>query len=146
MASGKKTDPVIATAILALGDSGVSGAQIADNFRMPRTTVYQILRGEDNYVRGPVLVQARAEVKELLQARSLDLAYRAQDQIELALPEAGAKDAAIVMGILRDHERLDAGEATANIEIHHKVEVEALEDLGDRLAKSLLRKAKGLQP
>ena len=144
MASGKKTDPVIATAILALGDSGISGAQIADSFRMPRRTVYEILGGEANYVRGPVLAQARAEVKELLQARSLDLAYRAQDQIELALPEAGAKDAAIVMGILRDHERLDAGEATANIEIHHKVEVEALEDLGDRLARSLL-KHKGLQ-
>ena len=144
MASGKKTDPVIATAIAALGSCGVSGAEIARKFPVSRNTVYEILRGEANYVRGPVLVQARNEVKELLQARSLDLAYRAQDQIELALPEAGAKDAAIVMGILRDHERLDAGEATANIEIHHKVEVEELEDLGDRLARSLL-KHKGLQ-
>ena len=145
MASGKKTDPVIATTMLALHDVGYSGAEISRKFGLSHTTVYKILSGVDGYVRGPVLVKARQEAKERLQARSLDYADRALDQIELALPESGARDAAVVYGILRDHERLDAGEATANIEIHHKVEVEELEDLGDRLAKSLLRKTKGLQ-
>lgn len=137
-------DPFRAATIGALGELGYPGRRIADMTKTPRTSVYQILRGESGYVREPVLSQLRAEVKERLQARSLDLSDRALNQVELALPESAARDAAVVYGILRDHERLDAGEATANVEIHHHVEFEDLEAVGDRLAKSLLRQTKGL--
>ena len=46
----------------------------------------------------------------------------------------------MIYGILRDKERLDAGEATENIAHIHKYDLQKLDILAERLSRSLLVK------
>jgi hypothetical protein len=54
--------------------------------------------------------QYRTDAKRKMQASSITLAQKALQQIENRIDKASAPQAAMVNGILRDKERLDAGE------------------------------------
>lgn len=138
MPGAPSIDPVKKTTALALGDMGYKGTKIAKMLGMAQRTVYDILGGDRNYLSGPVDATLRTKIKERLQARSLDLSDRCLDQIELTLPETHARDAAVTYGILRDHERVDAGEPTQLIGIAHLHEIPALDRLATVLAQRLL--------
>ncbi len=58
-------------------------------------------------------------------------------QLEDKLEKASAYQAAGIYGLLRTHERLDAGEATQNIEIHSHNDVAGLDRLCEMLSQSL---------
>lgn len=130
-----QTDPIKAMTIAALGDLGYSGRKIARVTGTPASTVYDILGGDKQYLQAPVHAQVRALIKSRLQARSLDIADRALNQIEMAIPETGARDAAVVYGILRQHERLDAGEPTSITDGAMSLKVPSLDALAGVLAE-----------
>ena len=74
-----------------------------------------------------------------MQTASIELAKKALRQIEDKLPDASAAQSAVIYGILRDKERLDAGEATENVVHIHKYEdLKKLDELAERLSRSLL--------
>ena len=108
----ERTEPIQAATVAALGDLGYAGTKIAAITGVAWRTVYDILGGQKNYLKTPVHAKLRSQIKERLQFRSLDIADRALNQVEQTLPWAEARDAAVVYGILRQHERLDAGEPT----------------------------------
>ncbi len=54
------------------------------------------------------------------------------------MDKASAYQAAGIYGLLRTHERLDAGEATSNVAVHTKLELEGLDKLCEMLAQSLV--------
>jgi hypothetical protein len=67
---------------------------------------------------------------------TFELARKALIQAESALPKASFLQAVTGYGILRDKERLDAGEPTE----HVAVIVKAGDDLAERLAARVLQK------
>ena len=77
----------------------------------------------------------------MLQAALIEITRQAAAQIERTLPEASARDAAVVLGIVSDKERLIAGEPTENIAILARHELIALDQLAQRLSVELLRRS-----
>lgn len=142
-----RTDPYKAATIAALGELGHAGTKIAVWTDTPSRTVYEILGGEKNYLKTPVHAKLRQTIKSRLQARSLDIADRALNQIEMAIPETGARDAAVVYGILRQHERLDAGEPTSITDGAMSLKVPSLDALAGVLAEvvQLRREARAVE-
>jgi hypothetical protein len=68
--------------------------------------------------------QYRTQAKRQMQAASINLSQKALQQIENRIDKASAPQAAMVYGILRDKERLDAGEPTEIIALHTRKEIE----------------------
>lgn len=133
-------DPIKAATVGALQDLGYNGRQIARTIGLAASTVYDMLGGRTDYLKRPIIAQLRTQIKSRLQFRSLDLSDRALDQVESTLPWTEARDAAVVYGILRQHERLDAGEPTeitASVNVHVEGKVD---DLVQALGAALLIK------
>jgi hypothetical protein len=65
-----------------------------------------------------VFAEVRLKQKVHLEAASRMLSSKCLVQLEDTLGNASAYQAAVIDGLLRTHERLDAGEATQNIAIH----------------------------
>jgi hypothetical protein len=63
-------------------------------------------------------------------------------QIENRIDHASAPQAAMFYSILRDKERLDAGEPTEIVALHTRQENEGLETLAAVLGQTLLQRAK----
>ena len=129
--AGSRTDPMVAATVGALGDMGYAGTKIARMTGVAERTVYDLLGGERKYLQEPVTAALRKGIKERLQARSLDLSDRCLNQVEDTLQWTSARDAAVVYGILRDHERLDAGEPTLiaeHLNIHTMGNLDSLLD------------------
>ena len=137
---GQQAETIIAVTAGVLADSGYSQREIARRLGLSRTGVQQILKRaklEDGYPEAPVVNQLRPLVKSHLQARALDLADRCLDQVEGKLDKTSAYQAAGIYGLLRTHERVDAGEATEHIAVLHHHEIQDQDNLLGRLAAAL---------
>ena len=77
-----------------------------------------------------------------MQASSITLAQKALQQIENRIDEASAPQAAVIYGILRDKERLDAGEPTEILASLTRQEVAGIDKLGAALSQTLLLSGK----
>jgi hypothetical protein len=74
-----------------------------------------------------------------MQAASVELSKKALRQIENKIDKASAPQAAMVYGILRDKERLDAGEPTEIVASYTRNEIMGLDKLAAALGQSLLQ-------
>ena len=143
---GSRTPLHLAAEAKALYDSGLSRSAVAHATGLPLHTVDTILYGRSHYVTWQALPtteayrEARERNKLLFQTAMGEITRQALVQIERKLPDASAKDAAIVLGIVQDKERLIAGESTQNIAISAKVDIEHLDALALKLAQALLPK------
>jgi hypothetical protein len=81
-----------------------------------------------------------------MQAASIKLSQKALQQIENRIDKASAPQAAMVYGILRDKERLDAGEATEIVATHSRVDISGLDKLAAALSQTLLQKEIDVTP
>jgi hypothetical protein len=83
--------------------------------------------------------QYRSDAKRKMQAASVQLSKKALRQIENKIDKASAPQAAMVYGILRDKERLDAGEPTEIVASYTRNEIMGLDKLAAALGQSLLQ-------
>jgi hypothetical protein len=125
-----------------LGDAGMSGSQAGALVGVPERTARAIIARHGRWgevADRPVFAQLRHDQKAHLEATSRYLSSECLIQLAKTLDKASAYQAAGIYGLLRTHERLDAGESTQNVEIHAKHEVAALDKLCEMLSQSLIR-------
>ena len=142
MAKGRRTDLPTAGRIKAMSDLGFSPGQISGATAINLDTVKHILNGSHGWREiydDEVFAEYRLKQKRVMQAASTELSKKALSQIESKLGDASSLQAATVYGILRDKERLDAGEATQNIALHSKTDIEKLDELAHILSGSLVK-------
>ena len=86
-------------------------------------TVDDIINGRNGWreiiANDQAFKQYRTQAKRQMQAASINLSQKALQQIENRIDKASAPQAAMVYGILRDKERLDAGEPTESSRCTH---------------------------
>lgn len=142
---GKTTDAVKAAAVLAYADAGYPGSQAAEIVGIPVRTAEQIISGHGRWgdvVEKPVFAMLRAQQKAHLEAASRLLASKCLIQVDNQLPKASAYQAAGIYGLLRTHERLDAGEPTEHVAHLHVHEVAEIDGILDKLAQAKAIQAK----
>ena len=146
MPRGKRTSIPHAAQAKALADIGYQGSQIADATGLPARTVDDIINGRNGW--GEIIrndqafKQYRSDAKRKMQAASIKLSQKALQQIENRIDKASAPQAAMVYGILRDKERLDAGEPTEIVATHSRVDIGGLDKLAAALGQTLLQSGK----
>jgi hypothetical protein len=146
MPRGKRTSIPHAAQAKALADIGYQGSQIADAMGLPVRTVDDIINGRNGW--GEIIAndqafkQYRSDAKRKMQAASIKLSQKALQQIENRIDKASAPQAAMVYGILRDKERLDAGEPTEIVVSYSRVDVSGLDKLAAALGQALLQSEK----
>jgi hypothetical protein len=146
MPRGKRTSIPKAAQAKALADIGYQGSQIADATGLPARTVDDIINGRNGW--GEIIAndqafkQYRSDAKRKMQAASIKLSEKALQQIENRIDNASAPQAAMVYGILRDKERLDAGEPTEIVARWTRDEIMGLDKLAAALGQTLLQSAK----
>ena len=141
MARGRQTDLPTAATAKAMHEMGIQTGEIASGLGVPEATVDDIVHGRHGWGRihnTPLFNEYRVQQKRIMQTVSVELAKKALKQIEGKLLEASAAQAAVIYGILRDKERLDAGESTENVAVLHKHELDREQKALARLAASLL--------
>ena len=146
MPRGKRTSIPAAAQAKALAEIGYQGTQIADATGLPARTVDDIINGRNGW--GEIIAndqafkQYRTQAKRQMQAASINLSQKALQQIENRIDKASAPQAAMVYGILRDKERLDAGEPTEIRANLTRQEFEGLDALAAVLGQRLLQRTK----
>ena len=146
MPRGKRTSIPQAAQAKALADIGYQGSQIADATGLPVRTVDDIINGRNGW--GEIIAndQAfktyRSDAKRKMQAASIKLSQQALQQIENRIDKASAPQAAMVYGILRDKERLDAGEPSEIVGSYSRVDISGLDKLPAALGQALLQSGK----
>ena len=146
MPRGKRTSTAQAAEAKALADLGHQGTQIADAMGLPVRTVDDIINGRNGW--GEIIAnneafrKYRTDAKRKMQAASTELAQKALQQIENKLDKASAPQAAMVYGILRDKERLDAGEPTEIIVSYTRHQISGVDALAQALSTALLQTSK----
>ena len=144
MPRGSRTPIHAAAQAKALADTGYTSGQIARATGLPKSTVADIIAGKGAW--GEItqsdqrFMSYRMEAKRQLQISGIELSKKALQQVEDKLPSASAAQAAVIYGVMRDKERLDAGEATQNISIHTREEILALDELAASLSRALLKR------
>ena len=142
MPRGKRTSISTAAQAKALADIGYQGSQIAEATGLPTRTVDDIINGRMGWGRiianDQAFKQYRTDAKRKMQAISIQLSQKALQQIENRIDKASAPQAAMVYGILRDKERLDAGEPTEILASLTRQEVAGIDKLGAALSQTLL--------
>ena len=153
MPRGRRTPLAVAATIHAMYEHGEPQAAIAETLDLPHQTVSTILHGSTPKWEEIIKNQDtnsfgahRRLAKQVMQAASIELAKKALVQVDASLDKASALQAATVYGILRDKERLDAGEATQNIAIVARVDFEQLDVLAAKLGQALLPGAATVKP
>jgi len=143
MPRGKRTSIPQAAQAKALADIGYQGTQIADAIGLPVRTVDDIINGRNSWreiiANDQAFKQYRIQAKRQMQAASINLSQKALQQIENRIDKASAPQAAVVYGILRDKERLDAGEPTEITASYTRQEIEGLDALAAILGQTLLQ-------
>ena len=134
----RRTDPNLAATALAMHDMGYTYQAASQATGIPENTVWGLLHGGHKWVDGPVLRERRRQAKEVLQARSMAISERCLNQVTKKLPKASAYQAAGIYGLLRTHERLDAGEPTEVVGVMGRLEIKAEDELLRKLADTLL--------
>ena len=146
MPRGKRTSISQAAQAKALADIGYQGSQIADATGLPARTVLDIIHGRNGraeiIANDQAFQQFRTQAKRQMQAASISLSQKALQKIENRIDKASAPQAAMVYGILRDKERLDAGEPTEIRANLARQEVEGLDALAAILGQTLLQSGK----
>ena len=144
MPRGKRTSIPQAAEAKALADIGHQGTQIANAMGLPTRTVDDIINGRNGW--GEIIAnneafrKYRSDAKRKMQAASITLSQKALQQIDKKLDKASAPQAAMVYGILRDKERLDAGEPTEITVSYTRDEVSGLDVLAQALSTALMQK------
>ena len=142
MPRGRRTPIHHAAEAKALADIGYQGTQIAQATGLPVRTVDDIINGRNRW--GEIIAndqafkQYRTDAKRRMQAISIQLSQKALQQIEDRIEDASAPQAALIYGILRDKERLDAGEPTEILAGYTRVDVEGVDRLVAALGQTLL--------
>ena len=129
-----------------LGDAGMSAAQAGALVGIPERTARDIIARHGRWgevADRPVFAELRLQQKAHLEATSRYLSSECLIQLAKTLDKASAYQAAGIYGLLRNHERLDAGEATSNVELHlhSKLDILALDKLGEMLSQRLIADA-----
>jgi hypothetical protein len=139
-------DPLKATQAMSLRDMGFSQAHIAEQTGLNHRSVWDIVNRVGHWgklAESSVLKKFRVEQNSALEAAARTFA--AQSWAKAAEKMDSASYYQLVMGgaILIDKARLLAGESTANVEIHTKLEVTGLDNLCSALSQVLLERHKG---
>lgn len=129
-----------ARAVEAVKGLGYSQKKAAALAGISQSTVSVILSGNYRWgevANGPVFNELRLYQKKAFQVATFELAKQALEQVEKTLPKASFLQAVTGYGILRDKERLDAGEPTeihVSLNLNHSLALDKLiELLGYRL-------------
>lgn len=141
MARGRRTALPKAATAKAMSEMGFQTGEIAGAIGLPEGTVDDIVNGRHAWgkmLQNPVFNEYRVQQKRLMQTASVELAKKALKQVELRLPQASAAQAVMIYGVLRDKERLDAGEPTEIIATYNVHAVQGLDRLARLLSHSLL--------
>lgn len=123
---------------IAMGEMGYPESVITKATNIPERTVWGLLHDEVGWIHGPVLKVHRVKAKEILQARSMAIAEKCLNQVDKKIVDASAYQAAGIYGLLRTHERLDAGEPTEHIAMINRHQIEGLDRLAERLGQALI--------
>lgn len=141
MARGRRTNLPTAATAKTMSELGFQSGEIAGAIGLPEGTVDDIVNGRHGWskmLQNPVFDAYRVQQKRLMQTASVELAKKALKQVEEKLPQASAAQAVIIYGVLRDKERLDAGEPTeitASVNLHA---IQGIDRLAGLLSHSLL--------
>ena len=126
----KRTNLYKAAEAMELVAEGKSTYKAAALTNLPQRTVYDIIAGRHGWkaiAHDPLFVEHRLQIKRSHQIAMNELIGKALVQVDEFIGDASASQAAVIAGILFDKERLLAGEASHNIEVHTKGEVVASE-------------------
>jgi hypothetical protein len=141
MPRGRQTDILTAAKVSALAELGYSAPQIEALTGVNARTAWGILNNEASWgeiKESPVFKANRLKQKEALEAASRVVAAKALVQVEQKIESASAYQAAGIYGLLRTHERLDAGEPTqitASVNLHT---VASMDKLAAMLGQALV--------
>lgn len=131
-----------AIAIEAVEGRGLPQWKAAEIAGISQPSVSEILAGKYRWgevAKGPVLNALRLEQKRAFQVASFELARKTLMHAEQVLPKASYLQAITGYGILRDKERLDAGEPTEIIgHVTDRRSVESVEALAAALSQVLI--------
>lgn len=131
-----------ALAVEAVEGRGMPQWQAGALAGISQPTVSAILAGNKRWgeaCQGPVWNALRLEQKRAFQSASFELARKSLIQAEAKLENASYMQAVTGYAILRDKERLDAGEPTEIIgHIQDRRSVESLEALAEALGQALI--------
>ena len=125
---------------LELVELGYSQRIAGEITGIPQQTVSQILNRHGKWgevAEEPVWRELRSIQKRHFQAATLQVCKKALEQVDLTIGKASAYQAAGIYGLLRDHERKDAGESTENVSIRVEAAV-TIDDLSARLSQRLI--------
>lgn len=140
--SRPSTDPIVAAQAMNLGDAGYSGAAIANMLDISDRTARHLIRKHGRWAEvaeRPVFAELRRQQKIHLESASRAIAAKCLIQVEEKLDKASAYQAAGIYGLLRTHERLDAGEPTEIIgHVTDRRSVESVEALAAALSQVLI--------
>jgi hypothetical protein len=109
------TDPATAAKAMELDELGYPGTHIARMTNLPPRTAHDIINKYGHWATvadTPVFQRHRQEQKLALQSASMAVSAKALIRVEETIDKASAYQAAGIYGLLRTHERLDAGEPT----------------------------------
>lgn len=137
----------IAAQAVELVEAGYSQNKASQMVGLNRTTVREIIHGVNSW--GEIAQttrwqQIRQEQKKALESASRTLASKLLVHAEANYDKMSAYQAVGMYGILRQHERLDAGEPTqisANLDVHV---LESGDKLAALLANALTAKSKSI--
>jgi hypothetical protein len=138
---GVMVDPIKAAQAMELGDMGYSQIVVAERTGLNPSTVSDIVGRYGRWgevANRPVFLELRAQQKAILHAGTLALSARALVQVEKTIDKASAYQAAGIYGLLRTHDRLDAGESTQNVSIHSTLDLVSLDKLSEMLGQALM--------
>ncbi len=138
----RQTDIPTAARATALAELGYSGTQIEALTGINARTVWGILNNEASWgeiKETPVFKHNRLKQKEALETASRMLAGKCLIEVEKKIDKVSAYQAVGMYGILRQNERLDAGEPTGIVgHAMDRKSVESLEALASALSQTLI--------
>ena len=126
-----------------LKDAGVGRKEIAEQTGLAEDTVTSICSGKGRWSdltkNGEVFRKYRTLMKERMTGKAMYIADQLLDSVQDARNTGTVSQRAIAYGILRQHQRLDVGEATSNVAVLHRTDLEALDKLAAKLSNSLVK-------
>ena len=130
-----------AKAIVAVEEFGYSQKTAAELADISRPSVSDILNGKYRWgelLESPVFNKLRLAQKRAFQVATFELSRKSLIQADSALPKASYLQAVTGYAILRDKERLDAGEPTEISMSYQVTEFRGIDQLAEALARSLV--------
>lgn len=133
----------IAGTAQGMKDAGVSHAEIAEATGLSLATIQNIVSGRGRWTEltkdQGVFLRYRQLIKDRVRVKALTYADRMLDAVDAARNTGNVSQRAVAYGILRQHERLDSGEATSHVAVVHRTDLEAMDRLAAKLAERLVK-------